>query len=394
MFDLFSSVGMELESDKKKREQHEEQKISQYEMAKKSIYGDIETLENAEGNEEIRIAKGLLEEADYLADLGYLSEEERIQGVGLVNLDNAKAKLDEAKRIVQQEILKAKPKNSPTTSSSKQKPKSEQFKVNMDTRIIYRPDEIFIAELFSPEEVEKGIAKEKDGKIEYSKIDEAQIKVKLEERYAELIPNYTHLVWMKEKNVIGVVLQGQKKGLEEGICIEVGSSIEDSSLLTPVLPIPFSVLEDFVVIANHFHQKFGVEVRGDIYFEFDKNEFFLDIPGQRVSRVIAEMNESGDELFMRFWDKNAKKVMEIHSHHAFHPCPSETDNRGERSPGMLYGIVGTLNDSPTFTCRTFHKEWGHISLDPLEIFEYTDGFNFQKSIDCYDLTVVEVKKYE
>lgn len=391
MFDLFASVGMELEDDKKKREEKEQQKLSQYESTKKSLLGDIEILENAEDNEQIRLAKGLIEEADSLADLEYLSQEERIQGVGLKNLEKAHAKLSEARRIVNQEIAKTKPKKS--SSSSKSKPKSDKFKINMDTRIIYRPDEIMIGELFTPEEIEKGIAKEKDGKVEYEKIDDIHIKAKLEERYAELIPDFTHLVWLKEKNVIGVVLQGQKKGVDEGICTEMESHTEAPSLLTPTLPIPFTVLEDFVLIANYFHSTFGVEVHGDIYFDYDEANFFLDIPGQSVTRYHAEKTEPAHETFMRLWEKNAKKVMEIHSHHVFPPIPSRTDDRSERSPGVLYAIVGTLDRYPTFTCRTFYQN-RHIPLAPQKIFESIEGFNFQKSIDRYDLSVVEVKSHE
>lgn len=386
-FDLFAAAGMELESDRKKREEKEQQKKSFYGVTKKSVLGSIETIENADENEVINQAKGLIEEADNLADLEYLSEEERKQGLGIENLDKAKAKLDEATRLVNQEIAKTKPKSS--SNSSKPKPASEKFKINMDTRIIYRPDEFMIGELFTSEEIEKGFAKEKDGKIEFTPIDETHLKAKLEERYAELIPSFTHLVWMKAKNMIGVVLQGQKKG----ICTEE-ESYEIPSLLSPVLPIPFSLLEDFVAIANYFHQTLAVEVHGDIYFDYDKQNFFLDIPGQKVSHVFAEKTESADETFMRLWDKNAKKVMEIHSHHKFAPIPSPTDNQSERCPGLLYAIVGKLHQKPTFTCRTFDKQLGHVPLNPLEIFESIEGFDFHKSIDRYDLSVVEVNYYE
>jgi hypothetical protein len=269
--------------------------------------------------------------------------------------------------------------------------KKDPFKVTVGTIIRYAGEERPVTSYFSIEQLENGLAtKKKDSEeIEYKPISENDLRKKLEDDYPELVANFTSLVYIEKKDIIVPVLQAKKKGNNDCI-IESSRILEDSFYTTAnKKKIPFHLLAEFLVIAKDFAKTFGTEVHGDIYLDIDSNEFFMDIPKQRVNPVLVEITETPLETALKFIEKRYVKVMEIHSHHYMSPTPSSIDDANERSQ-ILYAIVGRLNKLfPEITLRTFDKATQqHITLEPSKVFDEQD---FQCEIRyIYDTSVVEV----
>lgn len=277
--------------------------------------------------------------------------------------------------------------NSEKSTSSKPAEKKTEFKIFVDTIIRYANEEKSVIDYFTEEEILNGLPRKKKGDEEPTlvPISENDLRKRLEDDYPELVPNFTTLVYVEKKNIIIPILQAKKKGNSN--CLEESSNIEGSSF-TEKKRIPYDLLMDFMIVAKEFSDKFGSEVHGDIYYDYDFNEFFMDFPEQIVNAVSVIRTESAATTVMKFIERKYIKVMEIHSHHTMSPLPSSIDNANERSP-ILYAIVGRINNFfPEITVRTFAKETGtHISLDPSTIFEHP----FQAAkIPSYDTSVVEV----
>lgn len=272
--------------------------------------------------------------------------------------------------------------------------KTDAFEVKVDTIIRYAGMDIPVTNYFDIDVIENGILKtskkdKEDGKFEYRKIEENDLRKKLEEDYPELVANFTTLVYIKKKNVIVPILQAKKKGLINYDCHLGDSSSESPSL--PKKKIPFSLLSDFISIAKQWSDRFGTEIHADIYFDVERHEFFMDFPEQVVNPVLVEITESPMTSAIKFLDRQYIKVMEIHSHQRMKAIPSSTDDANERSR-ILYAIVGKIDNLfPEITVRTFNTfTEEHIPLQPLQIFEYP----FHHIPSCYDLSGVEVQRYE
>ncbi|HWJ80503.1 MAG TPA: hypothetical protein VNR61_20765 [Niallia sp.] len=168
-------------------------------------------------------------------------------------------------------------------------------------------------------------------------------------------------------------------------------SLEDSSS-SKKRKIPFQILLDFIHISKHFSNKYGTEVFANIYYDCDLQEFFMDIPKQRVSRYLVTITEEPHETVLRLFERRYIKVMEIHSHHVLSPTPSKIDDDNQRAP-ILYAIVGNINGLfPDILVRTFIKETGeHVLLDSSKIFEF--AVNTNSVTNSYDLSVVEVEHH-
>lgn len=363
--DLFASAGIELESDKKKRLAEEAKKREAMQTKLKSVKGNFDTLKD-KNTDDAKKAQDLLNEAEKIiagADEDWSIEE------------TAQPKIDEAAKIITTETNKQTPKpSSKSSSSTATKKTGDAFKVTTDTKISYAGEVTMITEYFTEEEIKKGTP-DKEGKSK--KITKEMVQAKLEERYAELVPDLTELVYFKEKDMIVPVLKAGKKG--------------NTSVHSEVSQIPFNILEDFVVVANHYASLFKTEVHADIYHDLDTNEFFLDFPEQQVSPVIAEVTEAALVTAVKFMGKRVKKVMEIHSHHYLPAFPSPTDDASERAP-IYYTIVGKLGEpTPHITCRTFNTfTQEHFNIDPSELFaDFHKEFNMDKEVN-YSLENVKV----
>lgn len=294
--------------------------------------------------------------------------------------EKKKAEAEELKKSIAESKKKAVENASKPSTTTKAA--GDLFEVNENTIIKYYVEEIPITQYFSDQELVEGIAHlGKDGETTYKKIDGEELRKRMENDYAQFISGMTEMVYIKKKNIVIPIIQAKKKGNCGKDCTE--DSFESSSNLKR---IPFHILRDFIAIARHFGN-IGVEVHADIYFDAACNEFFMMVPEQKASKYWVTTIEEPYTTALKLLDKQALKVMEIHSHHYLTPIPSLQDDESERL-GILYAIVGNIGEFfPKITCRTFSLELQkHIPLNPWQVFESP----FKHLPDNQDISVVEV----
>ncbi len=302
-------------------------------------------------------------------------------------VEEKRRKEEEARKKKQEEMAKraeeAKKNGGTTSVSGGNKAKNEPFEVDLDTYIYHLGERIAITEYFTPEEIENGLVKKKKDEKTHEKITGNDVRKRLEKDYPDLVAAYTDMVWIKPKNMIMAVPKAKKKGLKQ----DVKSSAPAEGFMVSER-IPFQILHDFITLSKSIYGNHGTELHGDIYFDLDKREFFLDIPHQVAFRETVERIEEPIVTAEKLMDIRFMKVMEIHSHHVWAPTPSSTDFMNERQPNMLYAIVGRINQLlPDITVRYFNKEnQKHISIDPNMVFSNS----FASPTNNYDLSVVEV----
>ncbi|QCJ45481.1 hypothetical protein FAY30_26440 (plasmid) [Bacillus sp. S3] len=272
-------------------------------------------------------------------------------------------------------------------------PKKDPFKVLVDTIVRYAGMDIPVTNYFTVEEIENGLpgkkkkSEEDEEETGYNPITENDLRKRLEEDYAELVANFTQLVYIEKKNIIVPVLSAKKKGMVD--CSETSANAGVS--VSSKKKIPFSILADFVVVAKDFSNQFGTEVHADVYYDLDENEFFLDFPKQVVTPVLCTVVENIAWINAeKFADRHYIKVMEIHSHHVMPAIPSIIDDMNERAP-ILYAIVGRLDKFfPDIIVRTFDKATQkHVFIDPNKIFKKPCLFENHATY-LYDISEVEV----
>lgn len=299
--------------------------------------------------------------------------------------EERKKRLEEAQNRLQ-ELKKANSEGDTSKSiPTAKKEIKDTFEVNFDTFIYHLGEQIAITDYFSTEEIENGIPKKaKNDEVTYEKINGEEVRKRLEKDFPDLIAAYTEMVYIKKKNMVMAIPKAKKKGLTD--CRKELSS--ESSFSN--LKIPFSILKDFITLAKEFSEQFGVELHGDIYVNLATGEFFLDIPKQVTSSILVEPIEEAYSIALRLMDVPFKKVMEIHSHHRMRAIPSSIDDDSERQTGMLYAIVGCIdNFFPEITLRIFEPTiQKHISLNPLTVFESP----FMEPTN-YDTSMVEVLRH-
>ncbi|PGT82201.1 Mov34/MPN/PAD-1 family protein [Bacillus sp. AFS040349] len=270
------------------------------------------------------------------------------------------------------------------TSTSSSKTKEDEFKLDDQTKIYFYSEYIAPTDYFSTEELINGIAIKKDGEIVYKKIDQNELKKRVREDYP-VIDTGAQVVYLKEKNLVSIILQAKKKGANTEDCRK--ESGEKSGSFASSRKIPFSLLKEFIAISRHFSNEYGTEVHADIFLDIDTNTFFMDIPEQKVHPYWVEVTEDITVTALKTIDRKCVKCLEIHSHHTMPPFPSTQDDESERAP-IFYAIVGRVDKFfPEITVRTFDmKTQTHIPLSPWKIFENP----FDVVSDEYDLSVVEV----
>jgi len=281
---------------------------------------------------------------------------------GIVDEAAEQKKREEEERAKKAEELRKKVEAQREASSSQPAAKKVEIKVvfepNESTVIRYYGESIDILNYFTTEELAEGLlVKKKDAESERKPLDGELLRRRMEKDFPELVKDMTEMVYIKDKNIVIPVMKAKKKGN----CSET-SSFEGVSL-----SIPFKVLQDFIAVAKLYNEH-NLEVHADIYRNND-GEYILDIPKQQVNPLWCEVTEDAIDLAMRLTD--AVKVMEIHSHHTMAALPSSQDNQSERVPGMIYGIVGRLNNYfPDLYLRVFvSPAIGHKRISYSDVFE-------------------------
>lgn len=90
----------------------------------------------------------------------------------------------------------------------------EKMELTVESTFYYGGEHHPITDYFNQEEIEEGIRiTEGDKAGERRPITGEDIRKRMEEEYRELIEEYTHTVFSKEKNMVLLILQARKKGI-------------------------------------------------------------------------------------------------------------------------------------------------------------------------------------
>lgn len=264
------------------------------------------------------------------------------------------------------------------STDSKKRSEAEEFKPTEETIIRYLGESIPVTQYFTSEELAEGLLVQKtDGETERKELTGELLRKRMEKDYPELVASHTDMVFITKKT--GTYIIPMSKAKKKGANTLLEAVSED----TVSARIPFFILVEFIGLANHYAKQ-GLEVHGDVYFNHDNNEFFLDVPPQSVHKLWCQVEEDNFECLDRI-DFNNTKVAEIHSHHNMRPIPSAQDNRSERQKRMIYVIVGsTYKFFPDITARTFNGvDWDTLCIE--DVFE-------RPAVPMFDETFVHVEK--
>lgn len=237
------------------------------------------------------------------------------------------------------------------------KPQENTFKVTPNTVIRYFGEVSPITDFFSLSEINTGIERTKETKA----ITAEDVRKRLEKVYPELTKRDSIINYIEKKDIIVPSMMAKKKGAQVEPMSNIGSLLLKQK-------IPYEILVCFVSMSKLFEEG-NKEVHADVYYNFDKKQYFLDIPKQVISTYNVEVVEDSLVTLERV-GFNSAKVLEIHSHHSMRPIPSAQDNASERVTGMYYAIVGGLEfDWPEIFIRTFigNDTWLRVHFN--EVFE-------------------------
>lgn len=253
------------------------------------------------------------------------------------------------------------------------------FKIDLKTIFCYHRDEIPVTDYFTDEEILEGVRVTKSGgEFELQPITAEMLRERLEVDFPTFVKNYTEMTYIKERNMVIAATIAKKKG---------ALVMEGETSITDVLPsfsfpkkMPRYILEQFIALSQLF-AKLNLEVCGEIYFNFAKNEYVLHIPHQQINEYWVKKSEPS-HAFISFMLNNHEEYVqlacEIHSHHRFVARPSSTDNANERQPQMFYMIVGNIsNDSstPSVFARTYTLAQQYEEINYVDLFTDAESEN-------------------
>jgi proteasome lid subunit RPN8/RPN11 len=295
-----------------------------------------------------------------------------------------KRKKEEAERQKRLEEQKAALDIQKSTAPKKAKEEKETFEIKVDTQFYHMGEYIPVIEYVTESEITRGIEKKKKGETIVESLSSEELRKRLEKDYPDLIKGYTEIVYVKKKNLVLAVSKAKKKGC--------GCSKEQFQPRKK--KIPFHILRHFVAFSRQVYISAGTECHADVYYDYDTDDFFIDVPQQQASPVNVEVVESGLSIAERLSEHRYRKIMEVHSHHTMKPYPSSTDDENERGQ-FLYAIVGDLHHFlPAITVRYFDSEKNkHIPLNAETIFEspFVEDKRISKSmleaVTSYDVTI-------
>ncbi|MGP4074211.1 Mov34/MPN/PAD-1 family protein [Piscibacillus sp. B03] len=267
--------------------------------------------------------------------------------------------------------------NNQSSKTNQSKNKDENtFDIKPNTKFYHLGEEIDITEYLSEDEIKNGIMRKKKGEEVLEPVTGEDLRKRVEKDFPDLVKSYTELVYLKKKNLVVAVSKAKKKGLYSDC---------PSGQSSPLPKIPFSIVVEFCRFAFDVYKEKGTECHADIYYDYDEQDYFLDIPQQIASVVNVEVSEDAVSMAVRLSERRHRKIMEIHSHHNMSPTPSSTDNQSETG-SFLYAIVGNINDYfPDITLRYYDRDnHRHVGVDLHQVFE-----NPFKQSSTFDTSLVE-----
>ena len=133
---------------------------------------------------------------------------------------------------------------------------------------------------------------------------------------------------------------------------------------TPVLPlIPAEKLMVILCFFKHMARKGNFEALVNIYWDKQAEEFVVDIPEQKVSRVSVS-----SRLSDAFDSGRYIHYMDIHSHNNMNAFFSRTDDKDEKA-ARVYAVVGKVSSFlPEIKARIASSR-SFVEIDPSVVFE-------------------------
>ncbi|WP_078557256.1 hypothetical protein [Bacillus alkalicellulosilyticus] len=225
---------------------------------------------------------------------------------GIEDEYEVKKKKEEEERM--KKIAEMKKKAEENKSSSSATKPADTFEINENTTVYFYTEVIAVTDYFTVEELVNGLpTKKKDSdEIEYKKITEAEVKKRLKKDYP-VLETGASLVYIKKKNIISIILQAKKKGMN------VNCTKESSDSLRTFRKIPFQLLQEFISISKKFSVEHGTEVHADIFYDIEQESFFMDVPEQIAQALFVEVTEPLEVTALKTIERKCVKVMEIHS---------------------------------------------------------------------------------
>lgn len=147
------------------------------------------------------------------------------------------------------------------------------------------------------------------------------------------------------------------------------SGIREDGFSLNVPKIPISFFETIISFFKKIYEKHSSEVFVQCFYDFNKKEFILFCPEQKVG--LASVKYERDLKF----EQNKILVFEVHSHASMSAFFSGTDNKDEKSDGF-FGVVGKLNNfypEVIFSCVVGGNR-KEISIDDIFDIERDDNF--------------------
>ncbi len=133
---------------------------------------------------------------------------------------------------------------------------------------------------------------------------------------------------------------------------------------TPALPlIPAGVLLEILRFFKYMAHKGSYEALANIYWDKQAEEFVVDIPEQKVSRVSVS-----SRLSDAFDSGRYIHYMDIHSHNNMNAFFSKTDDHDEKA-ARVYAVVGKISGFfPEIKVRIANSR-SFVEIDPSVVFE-------------------------
>lgn len=173
---------------------------------------------------------------------------------------DAKKKLSTFEDSAKDDNKSKTPTRSRTTTTAK-KTVGDEFKLKPDTIVKYAGQEVPVSRYFTAEQLTKGLEKKVKGETKVEPIAEKDLVKKLNDDFAELMPDLTSLVYYEKQNIVIPVLQARTKGADDVLTKLVFSS---ENTFSEKIRVPFQILADFISVARQFSINYETEIHADI----------------------------------------------------------------------------------------------------------------------------------
>lgn len=145
-------------------------------------------------------------------------------------------------------------------------------------------------------------------------------------------------IWQKRKEILGTFtvkvneLDGSRLGLKEECKFDFELSLPKA---------PYVILENILQFYLDIYAKFKSEVYISLFWDIEKQDYFLHVPLQKVSGAVVKF-ENEEEILN---NPNYLLVMESHSHNTMGAQWSAQD-RADQKGTRLFSVFGRITTKP------------------------------------------------